>query len=286
MSRQIVELADVNSGEVKLYHEVREGDKVITREQQDGYEYLKAKITDKNFIFAIYERCESYMGDIELKPQDITRIVMLATYCNYQGRIMATQRTPMSKKVMKEILRESNQARFNTFYNKIIENGIVRYDNDEQVYYMPKSYFNKGQTKIKDFGATRLFIDEIQYLFNSVKVTDFKRLGYVFKLLPYISKDYNIVCENPIEECIGLVQPLNATEVSKVLGIGKDTLSKALKELGKIKINNEYLIGWFSVGSKEQIKLIVNPNVLYSGQDNNKKELPELRTICSLFKIV
>ena len=279
-------MADIETGEIIEVAIPEEGDRIVTKKQQQSYEKNRSIIKDKpDFIFAIYKRCEEYMKDVNLKPQDITRLIVLSTYCSYDGSIKLTQRTHMTKKEMQNILRESNSTRFGEYLKMLEDNSII--NEIDGIYYMSDNFFNKRETDIDKNGATRLFCEEIRELFRSVKTTDIKRLGYLFKLLPYVSREFNVVCFNPLEENIELVEPMNGTEISKVLNIDKAVLSRTLKTLGKIEIENNNVIGWFTFGGTEQIKLYINPNIYYAGKDIFRDDENDMmKAIRSLFKKV
>lgn len=273
-----INAVDTETGDVIEYIRLDYGDRVITKKQQEAYNYMVKSKNNSNFVFAIFERCEPYMNKDGFRPQDVTRLIMLSTYTNYNGRLMYTQRTLMDKSIMKEVLREKSNERFNKFYSLLIDLDILIRKNDGL--YMSNKYFFKGESGGRT-DISRMFIKEIRDLFNTVSVTDLKRLGYIYRLLPFLSKEYNIICKNPEEIILDNIIPIPKHELTDILGIDRTTLFRTLKSISQIRVNGEYLFGWFTIGDGIDIKLIINPKIVYAGKQDGES----INLIKSLFKV-
>ena len=78
-----------------------------------------------NFIFITYKLLTSLnieKGDFN--QPDIARIIYIMSYISNDNRLMFTERTPMTKDKLSELM-GLNKKVFKTFYNKLIKNNIL-----------------------------------------------------------------------------------------------------------------------------------------------------------------
>lgn len=222
----------------------------------------------KNFVFTIYDNTKKYLEQEKLKPGDVARLIVLATYMNYDGKIMKTQRTSANKSDMRKIVRLNKYDKFNDFLRRVSSVNLVFCENNE--YYMNEEYFCKGKLSVlkNNNSAIRVYCDTIQYLFENIKTSDIKRIGYLFQLIPYINYNYNIICWNPNENNILDIKPMLIKDIQKILGVGNKGVAEIIKTLTGIKLkNNQPILGRFKLEiDNRSDKLIVNPDVMYRGK--------------------
>jgi hypothetical protein len=213
---------------------------------------------------------------------DISRLIYLATYVNYDNTLMKTERTVMYKNDIKALVRCSNNKAFEAFYENMINNKFIMQQKDLSFKFNYK-YFVKGKISIhKDYSYSRLFIEDIRHLFETVSARDIKKLGYLYQLLPYVSYEYNIICHNPIEKNIDLIKPMGLIDVATILGMTEQGFRKTLSSFGDIKTKKNESVLFYGTSGKESEKyrFIINPSILYRGLMNSD----EIKAIKVLFK--
>jgi len=239
-----------------------------------GVEYdinnIRKNPNEKNFIFISYQQCTQYLSGLNLKPQDVARLIMLSTYVNYNGILMKNHKTPMSKNDMMEIVRESNTTRFNTLFQLLVEENVILLDKGSGLIHLSTILFKMGGLD-SNSKATRIFIDETRYLFQNIKTSDIKGFGYLILLLPWISRSHNIICKNPNEEDIKKVVPLKVSELSNILGIGNKSIFNLRVLLQGMSLKNKtpLIISKTTEGNKF-MNMIINPDIFYSGKSKGE----------------
>lgn len=267
--REVMQTTNEETGEVKTFLETFDGDVFKSKEQiENDKAYVIEKITrssQPNFIFAVYDMCKPYISSNKLMPQDMSRLIMLATYATYDGILMKTERTSMKKADMKSILK-LNKDNYNRFFSKLIKLNILKEQEDRLI--LNNDYFVKGKLK-KGQVATRLYREEIRYVFNSVEVKHIKKLGYFFMLIPYVHRELNIVCKNPDEKSHDLINAMTAVEFAEVIGYNVSNIRKLMSDLIKIKtVSGESIIGVFLTESfkLKNARILINPSVFYASR--------------------
>lgn len=115
-------------------------------------------------------------------PEKVS-VIYLASYQNYKGKLLAKNNVPLSKKLIQEKLKISNPARFNSFYKKLFEKGIVTEDENGLLHWN-NEFSLKGKDKLNGIELIRIYDKQIQHLFNENAP---KTLYPLIALSPYIA---------------------------------------------------------------------------------------------------
>jgi hypothetical protein len=93
----------------------------------------------------------------------------------------------------------------------------------------------------------------------------------LFRIIPYLNNEWNIVCHNPAEVIADDVQPMTLGELSEKLGYSASHVDKLKRDLCSIKTNDgKKVIGFTDFGEdKRTFKIIINPKVIFRGTDFN-----------------
>lgn len=221
-----------------------------------------------HFIFFVYQYCR--LND-KLDQKDMTRLIMTASYVNYKGYLMSDNSKAITKNQLMKILKLSKKY-FYEFWNKIEELKIVSEENGK--IYLRKSLFFKGVVKenqkyIQGKKLTRLYIDNIRYLYNNIAISQHKQLGIIFMLIPYINHYHNILCMNPNESIIDDVEVMTLKKLAEILGYNASYIRQLKKELLKIKLEDGSKLITFvekEIG-EEKKQIIINPEVIYGDNE-------------------
>ena len=213
----------------------------------------------------------------DLAPETITKLIMLCSYLNFENKFMFTERTPMKKADIQRILQLSRSATYKflqeVFPKYIIEEDDVLRLKNTEIILRGKINSDKKYKQYQQF-----YINCVRKLYNSVSPRQHAQLGYIFKLLPYINIEYNIICSNPFENDLYMVQPLSVGEFCEKINYKKDNFAKLLKAYRQIvfPINGrkEYFVTYVSDGSHNRnMRFYVNPHIVYAGSNYSKVEI-------------
>lgn len=216
----------------------------------------------------------------DLQPQTVTKLVMLCTYLNYNGRFQRSEKTTIKKTDLQHILAISKQA-FYDFWREVKDKYVVEQDGD---LYIAKSanIFRGRLPKTQEPEVThyqKAYINAIRKLYNATSIRKHKQLGYVFKLLPYINLEYNIFCKDPFIQEIDNIMPLSVVDLCCLIGYNVNQSARLLKELQVLTFEHnhrqEFLISYVDNGNNTpQSKMIfVNPHIMYNGSNFQKVEV-------------
>lgn len=208
------------------------------------------------FYFNYYKR-------LNILRQYMFRFIYLCTYMNYDNLLSNGTRLCKSKD-LKLLLKLSN-TEYKRTEDYLIENNLISYTEKDNIKINNK-YCVKGMIpKNKNVEVVRMFDDAIRELYENSLPREHKKIAMLLEILPYINYKYNVVCKNPRETNIELIEPLKMVEVCSLLDYDKTNSSKLKNSLFSLTAGNEYVIGMFEKGCGKAI--YVNPRVYYKGGD-------------------
>jgi hypothetical protein len=138
---------------------------------------------------------------------------------------------------------------------------------DDKGYKMNPEVHINGSVKGNEL--IKLFKNTLQRLSKDLKPAE---LGYLYKLLPYVHYETNLICIDPFEDDPSKFKFLNQKEVARVIGIDVDNARKFLNKCHKKRI----LFEGSTVDRREK-QYYINPYVFY-----RKKGYPD-DTLKSMF---
>ena len=223
-----------------------------------------------SFYFNFYNRFD------EMENQYLFRFIYLCTYMNYDNFLSNGNRL-LREDDLFDILLLGKTECYKT--KKIfVDKGLIII-NDNKTILVNKNLCKKGKiNKTKSIEVVRMFNNAIQELYKKSRPKEHKRLALLIKLLPMINLRFNIVCKNPCEESIENVQPYTMAELCETLGYDKTHQSRLKRDLFKLTINDELVIGIFEKGNGKAI--YVNPLLYYKGT-----KLEDVNSLISMFKV-
>lgn len=266
------------------------GSAVRTPEQQEQArrraEYLKCreekayykKFVGKELGHFYWIIAENAFSD--LAPQTVAKLVMLCTFLYYDKMFRRSTKTTIKKKDLQDILNISKKAVYD-FWNEVNEKYIVEHNGD--LYIAGSANVFRGQLpktqtpEVKHF--QKAYINAIRKLYRTTDVRKHKQLGYIFKMIPYLNLEYNILCKDPFEQEIENIMPLSIAELCRLINYNPTQSARLLKELQSLKFEHnhrpEYLLSYVDNGGDiPQSKMIfVNPHILYNGSNFQKVEV-------------
>lgn len=242
------------------------------RKSKDEFnEYIDSECG--NFYFNFYNRISE-----NLELQFLTRLFYYYTYLNYEGRLVKTignRFIPIHIKETETILNISKRESDRTM-KRLLELDLIRVD--EKGYLMAnKKYCTKGTiVKNNKVGKIRMFNDGIKSLYEKSQPREHKKLALLFKLIPYINLQWNIVCKNTEAELMEDIVPYSLKELSVLLE--QTNITRFTKSLLDLTVNGENVI--LINKTKNGDFITVNPRIYYKG---TRKD--ELKYCIGLFAV-
>lgn len=211
-----------------------------------------------------------------LKGSHVTMLTYLSTFCDYDGHIMFKRRNA-SKKDLAEILGVSERET-RSFWKAVSEAGICTEEGD--VLCMNRSYFRRGSVSPSEIKAmagnkmylTRLYIDAVRSLYRSAETRSYKTLAYLFQVMPFVSRQYSIVCHNPLEETLNRVQPMTLGQFCDAIGYDPSNTTRLFNVLfeptflvnGRQESAIRYVINK-KRSDRRSYQIFINPSIYYAG---------------------
>lgn len=251
--------------------------KKLEQEERKRFRNENLKELGKYYFFAA---CKDFAG---LSDAAVARLVFLATFLSLDsGQLFKTERTPLMLDDLPGLM-GMHRKTVNAFLDEAKD--YIFADNDGGLF-MISNVFTRGKLpKGQHTAMQRLYRDSIRNLYRNTPVSKHRLLGIVFRLLPYVNQEYNILCYNPGEECIDDLDLLSLDDFCKL--IGHDLLKKyrLRAELKKITFDvngkRELFCNFVDAGmGTKHIRIFVNPHIMYNGSDYKKVEV--LGKFCEL----
>lgn len=274
---------DINTGEL-VETETKEipiGSRITTPAQREQYkEFLKQEEKRKLRQAALKELGDFYfllVNDvfIDVSPESAVRLTVLYTFLNYDGDLMLTQRQPMRKSDIAEVLHLSKATVFR-FWKEVSPRYIEEVDN--KLVLKDNIAFRGRFTKEHKFKQhQQIYIDGVRSLYYATKSRRHKYLGNIFKLLPFINFEYNIICKNPFETNADKIEPLTISELCNEFSFEVSNFHRLIDAYYSITFevddHKERFTAFIYEGKdKSKMKVYVNPHILYVGSDYRKVE--------------
>lgn len=214
----------------------------------------------------------------DIKPETATKLIMLCTYLDYSNRLMKTRKTPMQKSDIQQILKLSRSATYQ-FWNEVKDkyitecNGILYIADNSQIFRhsIPKDD--------KYLQLQKIYINSVRSLYNQTDIRKHRQLGYIFKLLPHISLEFNIFCKDVFEQELDNIETLTITDLCNLVHYDVTQSTRLIRELQSIKFihngNKEYLLSFVDNGTDNpnSKKIFVNPHIIFNGTDYRRVEV-------------
>lgn len=243
-------------------------------EKKRRQELAQATGGNKRFIFHIYHVCVNTFP--EMQPANLTRLMFLATHITYNNVLVDKKNKPLSKPQIQKLMK-LNKTQFYDFWNEMEKFQIIKETN--QGIAINDELFFKGSITPELFGSnpldapviTRLYIKGVQELYKKATPASHKSLSYIFRILPFVNRRYNVVCFNPLEEDADLVQPMTLLDFADTIGYSRNNIKRLMRTLQEstFEVNGHETkaVGFANINSfaTEDSKIFINPRVYYGG---------------------
>lgn len=197
---------------------------------------------DQSFVWVIFDPKNPFFAGLS-KPS-VSRLMYLATFIGKDGVIENTNsyRTgrPLTQKEIAKHLR-CEERTFWRFIRETKDAGILTSANG--TYCLNPKFFRKGVIKRgevsdlleKEAVLVRLYIGAMRSLYELAVPDSVCCLSYLFRMMPFVNCEHNIVCTNPSEEDVAFVQPMLMGDFANSVGYGLRNVARLRRTLGSLK---------------------------------------------------
>lgn len=208
-----------------------------------------------------------------LAPETVTKLIYLNTFNNLGGnRLMRTHKTPMYKGDLQDVLKLSRSTMYR-FWKEV--SPLYISENAEKVLISNRDVFKRGKLRKKETESyMKFWIKGTRALYEAADIKYHDKLGYLFKLFPYINIEWNILCypEYVFETELDRIELLPLDEFCRLSGFDYthvNTLKEYYREITfPVNGRNEM----FCAITENTNRICINPHVLYSGSSFEKVE--------------
>ena len=254
--------------------ELEPGDSVRRSGQVDYYQMKLQQIEAQKdygpFTWMLYN-CEDGLFK-NLTQSTITRLIYISTFLGYDGYLVHDNYKTLKEEQLKKKIGVSDRE-FNSFWKEIsIDNKIV-YEDNKRIF-INKDIFMKGELPkkvIKSKDVVRLAVGGVRALYENVdSVRSHKNLSYLFKIIPFVNKEWNIVCKNPKEKEREFIDYMTISEFCEAVGYSKSHARKLINTLSTITFNGQHALIYITMDFNiDKSKITMNPNLYWAGSDWN-----------------
>ena len=251
---------------------------------EEYYKYKKMKDEKEGLACLINDECHSFyfnffkrgLDDIDIKQSIKSRFLFLCTYANYTekgGYLTYDNHVKIDKRGIKNLLGGSDHE-CNATIKTLMDNGLLYAEGKH--FRIDDKYVKRGKLSRSENKEvhTRIFDEGLRALYNGCSQKQHKQLYYIFKLLPFVSLKFNVICENPTEEDEMSVVPLKMHQICDIVGYDKTSSKKLERELLKLQLFDEHSI--LGILTEDGTWYKVNPKVSYAGTNGCLDEFYKL----------
>ena len=286
-------LVDAETGEVtrNLY----EGTQIRTASQtQAAIRYrqaTEAQMSYGAFTFLFFTPLQDLGFDISLSSY--TRLMYVSTFLTYDGYlgdIAVGGVRAFSRSRLRDKMKLSSRE-FDYFWSEMVAAGIFRLgtvrdvttNRDIKAIFLDESRFRRGAIDTSvDRSFIRLNAEGVQSLYEAcTSARAHKTLAYIFKIIPWINREWNIACKNPEERDYDAIRYLRLGEFADMVGYSRDNAKRLAKELNSVRFERHgreqaaFIYMTNAPDRPEEWIIAVNPRVYYAGQNFELLRIPD-----------
>ncbi|MFC7321958.1 hypothetical protein ACFQMN_13810 [Halobacillus campisalis] len=189
-------------------------------------------------------------------------LLMLQPYVQYKTNIIAMngrEPKPMSKKQIAEVFGVQTRTAKSAL-DKLVDFGALEINEDGDYKMNERFHF---RSKVK--GDADQLVKTFHTTLKQLKLKP-AELGAVYKLLPYVHYETNLVCKNPFEDNPNKVEFYNKKDISKLFGISPRKASDLFAKLTRagviVEIKRKAPMMSEASGDGRETVIAINPSIV------------------------
>ena len=213
------ELVNELSLEENYVVNIEEEKRAKERREVKSRQYYKRR-SPMPFVWSVYKLSTRLLE--ELPGKYVAMLFYLATFDGYGG-YLTTGKKPVLRKQLPKILSVTETTAYR-FWKSLFKAGIATEDAEGKLS-LNEEYFQIGSLERKTVAVlkeqemylSRAYVKSIRDLYEASQPGTRNCLGHLFQILPFVNREYNIVCYNPLETELEKIRPMSFGEVCEAI---------------------------------------------------------------------
>ena len=233
------------------------------RKQRELYNMIEKEYG--NFFFYKYPEL---ITELHNEPATAFRFLYVCTCADDNGYIYAWENKYCEKNNDFIYVFKTPQSTSYKFLRELMDADLIIQTKDKRYRITPDIYSTHINDTDFQHNCFRVFNNAIKQLYNNSASREHSSMGELFRLVPYLNINYNILCYNIEETDMDNIEPLSRGDIYNILRPGSDYGRKIVKNFDKFVIKNQPVFGSFNAIQEEHY--FINPRVLYGGNNPDK----------------
>ena len=219
----------------------------------------------KKYIMIDLDKMEQYQS---ISHATMAKVAYLASYCDYNNRLMLTERTCMRKSNLSTVLNISKRSCCE-IKHELIDLNMLQISSTGEMF-LSDDLFYRGK---RDCNKMKVNVEALRSTYLNSTPRSMKNLGRIIFLAPYINKTHNVICNNPNETDYNFLHHLTIKEICEILKYNYDgnnsgrLISDFLALMFEYKGETQPVCFIDYSHKKGNQKMIsINPNFISAGQ--------------------
>ncbi|MGG0186968.1 hypothetical protein [Bacillus rhizoplanae] len=268
------QLMDIETGEIIEVTSYRTDKQDKAYREQLKRETLRNK-SDAPFLFTQMDAIEG--GLAKLNNKDLGYFLVMQTYIDYKNmlKVSADSKMPMTTVELQEVLKIKSDKTLRAMLKRFKDLGIVYqekvelYGKSHKAYFISTEYcFRKGSgganSNQKTDTVVKVFMGTLQEVYAQEEIQP-ADIGFMYKTIPYMHYDSNMLAVNPSEREYSQVKHLTIKDLADAVGMSRE---KTAIKLASIVWDNKYVFARIKTGASKEYQIKVNPFVFYRKAGN------------------
>ena len=275
--KDLVFRIDGETGEIISQFEIGEGESLTSSEKLHKRKVFMEKKNEMEhfnnqmggFVKLFYVNEEILFQNV-LEPQEVARFLYISTFIDYDNVLKNDKGEPLTKKTLWK-LTFMRPSVFNQLYEKLTNENFI-FENENETISVNDEKVTKGDHKMKNVSYTRMYINTIRKLYKGCDQRQHKSLGYLFKLIPFLDYESNMICYKNDEK----FSPMTTEEIMMMLDDSMNTTKGGITRFNRqllnfsVTIKNKKYpvfgkISFETQNGKLSNGWVVNPCLFYQG---------------------
>lgn len=154
-------------------------------------------------------------------------LLILSSHVNYDGLLVNNEndKSPMTTDDMRKALRlEKKRSTFYDFLDACMNYGII--SEVDGRFYVAQHFHFRGKTE--GSRVVKTYITMLRRMYKEVSAHD---IGLLYRMLPYINVETNILCANPEEKDTKHIRKFNRKQLAEAVGVSPAVISRATSRM-------------------------------------------------------
>lgn len=252
MSKKV--LVDMETG--SILKELKEGDKIVSKDQSEAYKQRLDYMTRENkskWIGCHHDSISSINKEISFV--NAGAILKLIPHMSFNNDGILIYKDGYLKKTDIQHIINRNVKSAREIYRNLVDLGVlIEVNNGKDKYIKVNEKFHTfGKIKIKNAKFTKIFIKKLQEL-NSV--LNLNELGLLYKVLPYFHYSQYYLVSNPDESDVEKLNYINRKELADLVDVKPDTINILIRKMKKSK-------AIIVTESGRTVRYLIHPDLMY-----------------------